>query len=193
MLEHAMLTFISRMKQRVGELMHGKTAFTLLEDQRGNHTALNQTIERRKGFFMLQRIYSEEDEVEDAAIEPARGGIMPLAPSESDTNTKRGKPWSGNDLKDSFLRELEELGDIAKFTQPLIYERSTLCTDEELMKCSCLANSLLRVASLLESQLGWEKSSKITAVRDLASAIKTIRHHGLRVAKFCRLEILIQT
>lgn len=196
MLEHAMLTFISRMKQRVGELLHGKTAFNLLEDQRGNHTALNQAMERRKGFLMLQRIYSDEDEVDDAAaVEPTRGGIMPLAPPEGDTSAKRGKAWTGADLKDSdsFLREAEQLSEIANFAQPLLYERSSLCTDDELMKCSCLGNSLLRVSSLLEAQLGWEQASKITAVRDLTSAIKTIRYHGLRVAKFCRLEILIQT
>jgi hypothetical protein len=66
------------------------------------------------------------------------------------------------------------------------------------MKAACLANSLLRVASLLDGQLrsqgdGWDKSQKNKAVRDLQSAIKTIRFHGLRVAKFCRMEMLIQT
>jgi hypothetical protein len=200
MLEHAMLTFISRMKQRVGELLNGKTACRMLEDLRGNHSPFNQAMERRKAFFMLQRIYNDEDDVDDpaAAVEQARGGIMPLAPSESDTTTKRGKAWTGTDFKDSFAREAEQIPDLSKFTQPLLYERATLCTDEELMKCACLANSLLRVASLLEGQLqsragGWDKSAKITAVRDLESAIKTIRHHGLRVAKFCRVEVLIQT
>lgn len=201
MLEHAMLTFISRMKQRVGELLNGKTAQTMLEDQRGNQSPLNQAIERRKEFLMLQRIYNDEDDVDDpaAAVESStRGGIAPLAPSESDTSTKRGKAWTGTDFKDSFARELEQISSIAKFTQPLLYERTSLCTDEELMKCSCLANSLLRVASLLEGQLqsragGWDKSGKISAIRDLESAIKTIRHHGLRVAKFCRVEVLIQT
>ena len=202
MLEHAMLTFLSRMKQRVGELLHGKTAFLMLEDQRGNPSPLNQAMERRKTYYMLQRLYNDEDDVDDpaTAVEPARSGILPLAPSESDTSTKRGKGWttSNHDFKDSFSREVEQISDIAKFKQPLLYERSTLCTDEELMKCSCLENSLLRVASLLEEQLhtragGWEKSVKITAIRDLESAIKTIRHHGLRVAKFCRVEVLIQT
>ena len=199
MLEHAMLTFISRMKQRVGELLQGKKAFGMLEDQRGNLSSLNQAMERRKEFFMLQRIYNDEDDVDDsaAAAEPTRGGIMPLAPPEGDTSTKRGKTWAGTDFKDSFARENEQISSIAKFTQPLLFERATLCTEEELMKCSCLANSLLRVAGLLEGQLqsrgGWDKSSKIIAIRDLESAIKTIRHHGLRVAKFCRVEVLIQT
>jgi hypothetical protein len=110
MLEHAMLTFISRMKQRVGELLNGKTACRMLEDLRGNHSPFNQAMERRKAFFMLQRIYNDEDDVDDpaAAVEQARGGIMPLAPSESDTTTKRGKAWTGTDFKDSFAREAEQ-------------------------------------------------------------------------------------
>jgi hypothetical protein len=200
MLEHAMLTFISRMKQRVGDLFHGKAAFSLLEDQRGNPSLLNQAMERRKTFYMLQRFYNDEDDVDDPATPAAptvRGGIIPLAPSENDTSPKKGQ-WVGADFKDSFERELAQLSDIAKFTQPLLFERASLCTDEELMKCACLSNSLLRVASLLEGQLisragSWEKSAKISAIRDLESAIKTIRHHGLRVAKFCRVEVLIQT
>jgi hypothetical protein len=196
MLEHAMLTFISRMKQRVADLLHGKKAFSLLEDQRGNESALNQAMERRKAFYMLQRIYNDEDDPA-AAVEPTRGGILPLAPSESDTIPKKGKPWVG-DVKDMFEREIAQISDVAKFTQPLLFERASLCTDEELLKCACLSNSLLRVASLLEGQLrsragGWEKSAKISAIRDLESAIKTIRHHGLRVAKFCRVEVLLQT
>jgi hypothetical protein len=201
MLEHAMLTFISRMKQRVGELLHAKVAFTLLEDQRGNESQLNQAMERRKAFALLQRIYNDEDDVDDSptTVEPnIRGGILPLAPSHSDTSPKKGKFMAGADGKDSFERELTQLNSLAKFTEPLKFGNSTLCTDEELMKAACLANSLLRVASLLEEQLrskagGWEKSAKSSAIRDLESAIKTIRFHGLRVAKFCRMEVLVQT
>eukprot|EP01082_Thalassiosira_pseudonana_P006929 g15028.t1 g15028 contig21:392906-399472(-) len=201
MLEHAMLTFISRMKQRVGKLLHAKVAFTLLEDQRGNESQLNQAMERRKAFALLQRIYNDEDDVDDSptTVEPnIRGGILPLAPSHSDTSPKKGKFMAGADGKDSFERELTQLNSLAKFTEPLKFGNSTLCTDEELMKAACLANSLLRVASLLEEQLrskagGWEKSAKSSAIRDLESAIKTIRFHGLRVAKFCRMEVLVQT
>ena len=201
MLEHAMLTFISRMKQRVGEVCHGKAAFSLLEDQRGNPTTLSQFMERRNAFTLLQRIYNDEDDVDDptAAVEPTTrvGGILPLAPSESDTTPRKGK-LAGADGRAPFEREVAQLDVLTKFTEPLKFERSTLCTDEELMKAACLANSLLRVASLLDGQLrsragGWDKSSKIKAIRDLQSAIKTIRYHGLRVAKFCRMEVLLQT
>ena len=95
MLEHAMLTFISRMKQRVGEVCQGKAAFSFLEDKRGNPTPLSQYMERRNAFTLLQRIYNDEDDVDDTteAVEPTitpRGGILPLAPSESDT-TPRNK------------------------------------------------------------------------------------------------------
>ena len=201
MLEHAMLTFISRMKQRVGEVCQGKAAFSLLEDQRGNPTPLSQIMERRDGFNLLQRIYSDEDDVEDpGVVEPTTrvGGILPLAPSESDMSPRKGGKLPGDDSKGPFEREVSQLDILCKFSEPLPFERGTLCTDEEQMKAACLANSLLRVASLLDGQLrsragGWEKSSKIKAIRDLQSAIKTIRYHGLRVAKFCRMEVLLQT
>lgn len=202
MLEHAMLTFISRMKQRVSELCGGKAAFSLLEDQRGNPTPLSQYMERRNAFTLLQRIYNDEDDVDDAPVEPSTrvGGILPLAPSESDTSPRKigtsGK-LAGADSRASFEREVAQLDVITKFSSPLKFEGPTLCKDEEMMKAACLANSLLRVASLLDGQLrskagGWEKSSKIKAIRDLQSAIKTIRYHGLRVAKFLRMEMLIQ-
>ena len=204
MLEHAMLTFISRMKQRVGELFLGKVAFSLLEDQRGNATIFSQAMERRKAFSLLQRIYNDEDDVDDpssTSVEPTVrvGGILPLAPSDSDTSPKRtGRiPFGiGANEKDSFDKEVTKIDALTQFSGPLKFESSSLCSDEELMKAACLANSLLRVASLLEGQLrsragGWEKS--VSAVRDLESAIKTIRFHGLRVAKFCRAEVLVQS
>ena len=105
---------------------------------------------------------------------------------------------AGADGRASFEKEVAQLDIITKFTAPLKFERTTLCTDDDMMKAACLANSLLRVASLLDGQLrsragGWEKSAKIKAIRDLQSAIKTIRYHGLRVAKFLRMEMLIQT
>ncbi len=203
MLEHAMLTFISRMKQRVGEVCQGKAAFSFLEDKRGNPTPLSQYMERRNAFTLLQRIYNDEDDVDDTteAVEPTitpRGGILPLAPSESDTTPRNNGKLTGADGRGTFERELTQITVLTRFSGPLEIERSTLCTDDEMMKAACLANSLLRVASLLEGQLrnrgdGWDKSQKIKAVRDLQSAIKTIRYHGLRVAKFCRMEMLIQT
>lgn len=212
MLEHAMLTFISRMKQRVGEVCHGKAAFALLEDQRGSPTPLSSHMERRAAFGMLQRVYSDEDDVDDGGPPDASGGagrsssgagILPLAPPESDTSPRRTSRSSSSSEtgRGSFEREVAQIDVLTKFDEPLQFEHSTLCSDEELMRAACLANSLLRVAGLLDGQLGssrtaggWgSKSNKIKAIRDLRGAIRTIRHHGLRVAKFCRVEILIQT
>lgn len=214
MLEHAMLTFTSRMKQRVGEVCHGKAAFSLLEDHRGNPTPLSQFMERRNAFTLLQRIYNDEDDIDEdptaaaTVMDPngnrVAGGILPLAPSENDTSPRRSAKLAPADGRGPFEREVAQLDVITKFTEPLKFETATICTDEELMKASCLANSLLRVSSLLDGQLrnsrggggggGWDpKALKIKAIRDLQSAIKTIRYHGLRVAKFCRMEMLLQT
>ena len=210
MLEHAMLTFISRMKQRVGEVCHGKAAFALLEDLRGSPTPLSNQMERRGAFGMFQRVYSDEDDLDDA--DPAEagsgrsssaGGILPLAPPENDTSLRRTSRSSSSSEtgRGSFEREVAQIDVLTKFDEPLQFEHSTLCSDEELMRAACLANSLLTVAGLLDRQLGssraaggWgNKSNKIKAIRDLRGAIRTIRHHGLRVAKFCRVEVLIQT
>mmetsp|Transcript_11811 Transcript_11811/g.24910 ORF Transcript_11811/g.24910 Transcript_11811/m.24910 type:complete len:1226 (+) Transcript_11811:62-3739(+) len=204
MLEHAMLTFISRMKQRVSELISGKTAYTLLEDERGNPSPFSQAMDRRKAFSLLLRIYNDEDDVDDpsASVEPSMrvGGILPLPPPDNDTSPKKGGRSSfgigTTNEKVSFEKEVEKIEALTQFTGPLKFDNSNLCNDDELMKAACLANSLLRVSSLLEGQLRnragtWEKS--VSAVRDLQSAIKTIRFHGLRVAKFCRAEILVQT
>lgn len=211
MLEHAMLTFISRMKQRVGEVCHGKAAFALLEDQRGSPTPLSRHMEQRAAFGMFQRVHSDEDDLDDAgpadagAGRPssAGGGILPLAPPEGDTSPRRTSRSSSSSEtgRGSFEREVAQIDVLTKFDEPLQFEHSTLCSDEELMRAACLANSLLTVAGLLDGQLGsgraaggWgNKSSKIKAIRDLRGAIRTIRHHGLRVAKFCRVEVLIQT
>jgi len=72
------------------------------------------------------------------------------------------------------------------------------CLDEDLMKAACLAHSLLKLASLLDSRLkvrsrlGITSTKTLTNTRALREAIKTINANGLKMAKFCRADILLQ-
>ena len=81
------------------------------------------------------------------------------------------------------------------------------CTDEHLMKAACLAHSLLKLSSLLDSRLKVRShvlssslsgnptiSAKKTLsnTRALREAIKTIKSNGLKMAKFCRADVLLQ-
>jgi hypothetical protein len=68
-----------------------------------------------------------------------------------------------------------------------------LSSDEELMKASCLAHSLLKLSGLLESRLKVKGINKtLTSTRALREANRTIRTSGMKMAKFCRLEMLMQ-
>jgi len=85
---------------------------------------------------------------------------------------------------------------LVNFSDAHYGENISLCTEDEFLKAGSLAHSLLTVASLLEKRLTpkkvtWGKS--VASPRALKECIKTIRMHGLRVAKFCRVEVLLQT
>lgn len=142
--------------------------------------------------------------------------INPLSPSKSDTKSKHfnyngenedrglGRSLavdltSGTDLQreqETFEQEVIHLVRLLDFSDPHYGENIVLCTEDEFLKAGSLAHSLLTVASLLEKRLKpkkvtWGKS--VTTPRALKECIKTIRMYGLRVAKFCRVEVLLQT
>ena len=82
------------------------------------------------------------------------------------------------------------------FSEKNYGEDFVMCTDEQLLKAASLAHNLLTLAGLLDKRLKpkkvtWGKS--VTAPRVLRECIKNIRMHGLKVAKFCRVEVLLQT
>ena len=64
---------------------------------------------------------------------------------------------------------------------------------DELFAAYKLCRQKLVAANRSRSSLAGHNTRRYKAIRDLQSAIKTIRFHGLRVAKFCRMEMLIQT
>jgi hypothetical protein len=133
---------------------------------------------------------------------------MPLSPPSTDTMPRNanGKAAASSDLdlggsiereEQNLLEELVHLQPLLEFTKDSHALGVVVCSDEELMKASCLAHSLLKLASLLESRLkvrntsGFEKI--LPSTRALREAVKSIRNQGLKMAKFCRMDMLMQS
>ena len=221
-LEHAVLTFISRVKQRITQICEKKEAFSLIEKKDTKHpTPLGVDMESRRPFSMLLKSYfsfREENQIggnQDIDSEDSprvRKPINPLAPPSSDTkskiisNSEDGQRTSvesgfeeGTDLEreqETFEQEVSHMLGLLDFTSTRFGSDWKLCSEDEFLKAASLAHSLLRLSSLLERRLKPKSSNrgKVTSVpRALRESINNIRIHGLRVAKFCRMEVLLQT
>ena len=209
-LEHVMLTFISRIKQQVARICDRKTSLTLLLEE-GKGSPFAAIMERRRPCTLLSLAYADGDILEASAnASPSKGGITPLSPPESDTASRRpisnalksepafedvGEGIDGEEYLMSM--ELQYLKPYLDFDTTGQIGKIVLCTDEEIMKASCLAHSLLKLASLLESRLKIRGHSNsfnraLTSTRALREAIKTIKLNGMKMAKFCRIEMLMQ-
>lgn len=221
-LEHVILTFISRVKQQVSKLCNDKTALQLIMDSATSTssktpTTFGQLMERRKAYAQLLLAYADGDLLEvseDAHAARASGLVHPITPPPVDTPTRAG---SGGPGEKTTADELDLVGGVEREEQNLTMELQhvkqflefgrdnniVVCSDEELMKAACLAHSLLKLASLLDSRLKVRSSSTLTgtsnnnktltSTRALREAIKTIKANGLKMAKFCRADILMQT
>ena len=178
-LDHAILTFNSRVKQRVGYITRGKKAQALLDVKSG----LSGDIELRKSYTMLMQAYFGEDDVHSAGGVGAAGG-------------DKGADFDFERENDAFQLEISHLRPLLDFNAKNYGKDFDVCKDDELGRAACLAHSLLKVASLLESRLGGEKGNEDKnspdATSNLRAAIKTIRKNGIRMAKFCRVDMLIQ-
>jgi len=217
-LEHVVLTFNSRVKQRIIQICQGKTAYQLMEnDATKVSTSLSYDMELRKPFTQLLNSYFDSDNLDMTGtadgVSPRSGttSIPAILPPLMDTRSKSGplQPRPEDVLKgldvethlqreqETFEREVSHLREFLEFSDSNYSKKFKLCTEEELMKAASLAHSLLTVAYLLEKRLRASKSksfekSSIQIPRALREPIKTMRLHGLRVAKFCRLELLMQ-
>jgi hypothetical protein len=216
-LEHAILTFLSRVKQRILELCDGKKAFEFLEDIHSKHpTKLSMDMEARRSFFRLWNAYFDEGSfhsMEGNVESPTgRASIAPISPPASDTKSKNtvedeksvGLPFVDrfdNNVdqtqreQESFEQEVSHLLEILNFTDPRYADDFKLCSEGEFSKAVSLSHSLLALSSLLERRLKPRQSSwghTVIAPRSLRDSIKNIRLHGFRLAKFCRIEVLLQ-
>jgi len=222
-LEHVILTFISRVKQQVQRLCQKKTALQLIMDTTTTATSAENGInsfgvamERRKAYAQLVLAYADGDLLEAAAVseDAAESGGGPLllpssndSPSKAQMQASRLAALGMDDLDFVGGVEREELNMSAElqFIRPFLefagMDQNTAiqtCTDEILMKSACLAHSLLKLSSLLDarckvrSSVGGMATKTLSNTRALREAIKTIKMNGLKMAKFCRADVLLQ-
>lgn len=210
-LEHVMLTFISRVKQQVAKVCEKKTADALLL-QEGKGASLVSIMERRNPCSLLALAYSDGDVLESSTnegVSKQRSGLSPLAPPETDTvsrlstlTPKKNEPGfedvgDGVEAEENLLvMELQYLQKLFDFDSTGQAIKIIVSSDEELMRAACLAHSLLKLASLLENRIRIRGTATfnrtLTSTRTLREAIKTIKENGTKMAKFCRLDMLMQ-
>jgi hypothetical protein len=229
-LEHVILTFISRVKQQVSRICNDKSALQLLMDStaaaavaamaagggegttKPNSQSFGQVMERRKAFAQLVLAYADGDLLE--AVNDEKAGelsAIPTIPAPAGDTPRNASDMSNKiagmedlDLVGGVDREESNLSTELHFVKPYLefagMELAQLktCSDEDLMKAACLAHSLLKLSSLLDSRLkvrtrlGITSTKTLTNTRALREAIKTIKANGLKMAKFCRSDILLQ-
>jgi hypothetical protein len=169
-------------------------------------------MERRKAFAQLVLAYADGDLL-DAVNDEKTGELagVPSIPAPS-SDTPRGTDMASKiagmenlDFEGGVEREEANLSVELNFVRPYLefagmeLAQIKTCLDEDLMKAACLAHSLLKLASLLDSRLkvrsrlGITSTKTLTNTRALREAIKTIKANGLKMAKFCRADILLQS
>jgi len=226
-LEHVILTFISRVKQQVSRICNDKTALQLLMDStasmpstvtsangasgKSRSQSFGHVMERRKAFAQLVLAYADGDLL-DAVADEKTGELacvpcIPAHASETPRVTDLNNKITGVedlDFEGGVEREEANLSVELNFVRPYLefagmeLAQFKTCMDEDLMKAACLAHSLLKLASLLDSRLkvrsrlGIASTKTLTNTRALREAIKTIKANGLKMAKFCRADILLQ-
>jgi hypothetical protein len=211
-LEHVLLTFISRVKKQVDKICEKKTAMALIHET-GKGAPLAMIMERRRPCSLLSIAYADGDIMSESNGDtPNRnsGRIAAIAPSESDTTSRLASSNSAfqnepllEDVGDGvdgeenlMLMELQYLDQFFDFNATVPTNKIVVCSDEELMKAACLAHSLLKLSSLLDSRIkirgGTGTNRALTSTRTLREAIKAIKQHGMKMAKFCRLDVLMQ-
>ena len=216
-LEHVVLTFLSRVKAQVANITDGKTALRLLMDKgKGGGPSFSSILERRGTFVKLMRAYDvggtgTPENTSSASNDNKDTGLMPLSPPAKDTeshynNLEAGATSSPDEMENPeasvereemiFAQELTYLRPFFDFLMDTQRTGVVMCTDEELTKAACLAHSLLKVSSLLESRLqvrgnGYTKT--LSSTRALREAIKTLKLNGIKMSKFCRIDMLLQT
>ena len=143
--------------------------------------------------------------------ENKESSLSPLSPPANDSETHYNKMESGATPSTDEIEnpEVSVEREESIFAQELVYLRPffdflmdshrtnmVMCSDEELTKSACLAHSLLKVSNLLENRLqvrgnGYTKT--LSSTRALREAIKTLKLNGIKMAKFCRIDMLLQT
>lgn len=203
-LDHILLAFVEKIKTQVEEIGKNKTALELL----GRIKGLSRIVEERAAYKQLLNAYTDDDKMADGspaeddnnAAGKGSGGMRKL-----DTNNSNAAPQPvEEDLEKEeriFAREREFLKKYLDFVSVVNGRNNNnftlkVCTDDELMKASCLAHSLLKLAHQLENRLRIQSGphvGKRIGPRDIRNHILKIKSMGMKMAKLTRFDMIMQT
>lgn len=197
-------TFNSMVEPQVSEVCEDTTSDELLQGFGRDKGKMAAAFGRRGAFLTLMKDYEFDlDLIVDKSSGDNDGQTSDSENSDGGKDEKKSKK-DGDDLPENEIQreealvkqELDLLSDYMDFLpdnqESLDYD---LMGRNELRRATCLAHSFLKVASVFESRLkvnikGEEKMLGDTG--SLLDAIGILKNAGIRMAKFCRMEVLLQ-
>merc|ERR1719223_981938 len=121
-----------------------------------------------------------------------------LRPSSSDTKSRHTQNANYTKVVDgegnSFQNELQHVESLLRFSKHGFGRALSVCSEEDLYNCASIAHSLLKLSEELDNGLRAKDKSRAKALmanKALRSSIGTIRALGLRMALFCRVDVLV--
>jgi len=206
-LEFLITTFNSIAQPKVDEICVDTTADELLEGYGDDKGKLSVALGKRDAFKMLLNAYEFDLDLMDDEIGTKVGADANGKDDDNNSPEKGSKPKGDDDLGKNKIERfgatmkqemelLKEYLDFLPFHQEsLDYD---LIADYELKQATCLAHSLLKVASIMEGRLkSRAKAARGTTrllenTKQLHDTIKTLKSMGMKMAKFCHVEVLLQ-
>ena len=207
-LDMAMLAFLSRVKQRVGELCTNKTAYELMGTYESatspsmiRNDSLSAAMESRKAYTLFLHEYYGHDSMDDIPSSNLQANSSNPSGSQGTNPTTPSAPTFDHFTSDlekehkCLAKEVENIVSLLKFPEHDHGYNLHVCTEEDLKKSSCLAHSLLQLSVVLISSLQnkrtrkWKKS----CTKSLRTHLMTIQSAGVFMSKFCRIDMLVQT
>jgi len=202
--------FIGRVKNYMNILCRGKSAHALLGGGEGGNggkleSKYSLAIKERSAFKEFMLLYGFRV---DRKKKKTRTSIPTLKPSTLDSKARYANNDNNNDGNHTaiqendedeskrFLKEIKQIANFLNFSKNEFGRELVVCTAEETNNCATLADSLLRLAQQLDSALKCKsrtRSKALNSNKSLESAILTIRVLGIRMALFCRVDIIVHT
>ncbi|CAB9528119.1 expressed unknown protein [Seminavis robusta] len=192
-------------EDKVKEICDETTADELLEGYGDNKGKLSAAIGKRDAFIGLLKAYEFDMNLLDAAQLGTDGANVDSNEKESPEKANNplargdGLPEKGVEREEAIMKqEIDLLGDYGYLDflpdrqESLDYD---VITKGELKKATCLSHSLLKVSSILEQRLKSRvkgSNKLLEGTSELHDKIKQIKKIGIRMAKFCHVEVLLQ-
>ncbi|GMH81784.1 hypothetical protein TrST_g4820 [Triparma strigata] len=193
-LEHVILTFASRAKQRSGELMSQLTSYEMLgkdiDDSSKNFFSVS--LERQSTFTQLMGVYFEDYGGSGPNTNPDSAGVGVGVGALRPPTLGRSVTTEQEMMDEVFEEESEQLKNLFNFDETDYGAKITSTSDiQHLADIVALAHSLLILSGKLEDRLkATETAGKILAkTRNLHISVNGLRTLGKKLCKVLRVEI----